>query len=100
MGLRRLDGPLLASPLLPLRLTERLPPARCPRRQYARPMPSSSAALATPTTPEPMSAPPVRWGVLAPGGIANRFADAVREGTASTVVAVGSPSPGRAVAFA
>ena len=63
-------------------------------------MPSSSAALATPTTPEPMSAPPVRWGVLAPGGIANRFADAVREGTASTVVAVGSRSPRRADEFA
>jgi predicted dehydrogenase len=63
-------------------------------------MPSAQLSLAAPTTPDPMSAPPVRWGVLAPGGIANQFASAVREGTASTVVAVGSRSADRAADFA
>lgn len=57
-------------------------------------------ALAAPTVPDPMDAPPVRWGVLGPGGIANTFASAVRERTRSEVVAVGSRSADRASAFA
>lgn len=60
-------------------------------------MPTS---LAAPTVPDPMDAPPVRWGVLGPGGIATTFAEAVRHGTASAVVAVGSRSAERAEAFA
>lgn len=59
-----------------------------------------TASLAAPTTPDPMQAPPIRWGVLAPGGIANRFAEAVHEGTRSRVVAVGSRSLERAQDFA
>ena len=59
-----------------------------------------SAALAASTVPDPIDAPAIRWGVLAPGGIANRFAEAVAEGTRSSVVAVGSRSPERARAFA
>ncbi len=47
-----------------------------------------------------MDAPPVRWGVLGPGGIATTFAEAVHHGTRSTVVAVGSRSAERAAAFA
>jgi predicted dehydrogenase len=50
--------------------------------------------------PDPREAPPIRWGILAPGGIANEFARAVGSGTASSVVAVGSRSPERARAFA
>ena len=38
--------------------------------------------------------------MIAPGGIANSFADAVREATASSVVSVGSRSPQRAEDFA
>jgi predicted dehydrogenase len=50
--------------------------------------------------PDPMDAPPLRWGVLAPGRIAGAFAHAVAGGTRSSVVAVGSRSPERAAAFA
>lgn len=50
--------------------------------------------------PDPMDAPGIRWGILAPGGIAGAFAAAVREGTRSTVVAVGSRRRSRAEAFA
>ena len=63
-------------------------------------MPSAPLALAAPTVPDPMEAPPIRWGVLGPGGIANTFADAVHEGTRSRVVAVGSRSLDRARDFA
>lgn len=57
-------------------------------------------SLAAPSTPDPMEAPPLRWGVIGPGGIANTFADAVRAGTRSEVVAVGSRSAERAADFA
>jgi predicted dehydrogenase len=50
--------------------------------------------------PDPQDAPPLKWGILAPGGIANKFADAVRDFTAGTVVAVGSRDAGRAADFA
>ncbi|MFL6079340.1 MAG: Gfo/Idh/MocA family protein [Ornithinibacter sp.] len=63
-------------------------------------MPSAPLALAAPTVPDPMEAPPIRWGVLGPGGIARVFADAVHEGTRSRVVAVGSRSLERAQDFA
>ncbi|GGL31202.1 Gfo/Idh/MocA family oxidoreductase [Phycicoccus endophyticus] len=63
-------------------------------------MPTPSLALAPPTVPDPMDAPGLRWGVLGPGGIANTFAAAVRAGTRSEVVAVGSRSADRASAFA
>ncbi|WP_392542924.1 Gfo/Idh/MocA family protein [Oryzobacter telluris] len=56
--------------------------------------------LAAPAVPDPMDAPPVRWGVLGPGGIATTFAEAVHHGTRSSVVAVGSRSAERAAAFA
>lgn len=50
--------------------------------------------------PDPQNAPPLKWGILAPGGIANKFAEAVRDFTAGTVVAVGSRDAGRAAEFA
>ncbi|WP_374967698.1 Gfo/Idh/MocA family protein [Terrabacter sp. BE26] len=56
--------------------------------------------LPEPRTPDPRDAPAIRWGVLAPGGIAHTFADAVAVGTASSVVAVGSRSLDRAKDFA
>ncbi len=49
---------------------------------------------------DPMTAPGLRWGILGAGGIAGHFAAAVRQATASTVVAVGSRDQGRADAFA
>ena len=51
-------------------------------------------------TPNPLDAPPLRWGVLAPGRIAAAFVTAVSRYTRQQVVAVGSRSPERASAFA
>ncbi len=52
------------------------------------------------TAEDPLSAPPLRWGILGPGGIAAQFAAAVREHTRGHVVAVGSRDAARAGAFA
>ena len=60
----------------------------------------TSPRLAASTVPDPMVASPLRWGVIGPGHIASTFVAAVREGTRSDVVAVGSRSPERARAFA
>jgi predicted dehydrogenase len=57
-------------------------------------------ALPAPRTPDPLTAPALRWGVLAPGSIAHHFADALRRGTRQEIVAVGSRSVDRARAFA
>jgi len=56
--------------------------------------------LPAPRTPDPLTAPPVRWGILGPGNIARSFATALREGTRAEVVAVGSRSAERARDFA
>lgn len=57
-------------------------------------------ALPAPRTSDSMTAPTLRWGVLAPGSIAHNFADALRRGTRQEIVAVGSRSVDRARAFA
>ncbi len=49
---------------------------------------------------DPIDAPAIRWGVLAPGGIARDWTAALHARTASRVVAVGSRSLERAQAFA
>jgi len=49
---------------------------------------------------DPLDAPAIRWGVLAPGGIAHDWTTALHAATASRVVAVGSRSLERAQAFA
>ncbi len=49
---------------------------------------------------DPRSAPPLRWGILGAGGIAAKFAAAVRDGTSGEVVAVGSRDAERAARFA
>jgi predicted dehydrogenase len=49
---------------------------------------------------DPRTAPPLRWGILAPGGIAHVFARAVQGYTRGELVAVGSRSAERASAFA
>lgn len=58
------------------------------------------ASLPSPRTPDPHSAPPLRWGILGTGGIAGRMVDALRYHTRQTVVAVGSRSHDRAQQFA
>src|SRR6188472_1270908 len=57
-------------------------------------------SLPAPRIPDPAQAPPLRWGILAPGGIARAFADALRKHTRQELVAVGSRSKERADAFA
>ncbi len=52
------------------------------------------------TVPDPQAAPPLKWGIIGPGGIANKLAEAVRDFTAGSVVAVGSRDGGRAEEFA
>jgi predicted dehydrogenase len=56
--------------------------------------------LPAPRTPDPMAAPTLRWGVLAPGWIAHNFASALRRGTRQEIAAVGSRNLGRAKVFA
>ena len=50
--------------------------------------------------PDPRDAPALRWGILAPGGIAHTFAAAVQKHTRQEIVAVGSRSKERAEIFA
>ncbi|NVN00375.1 Gfo/Idh/MocA family oxidoreductase [Arthrobacter sp. SDTb3-6] len=47
-----------------------------------------------------MDAPVLRWGILGPGWIAERFTESVRAHTRQIIAAVGSRSPGRSQAFA
>jgi predicted dehydrogenase len=56
--------------------------------------------LPSPRHPDPSDAPSLRWGVLAPGGIAADFTDAIHAHSGQRVVAVGSRSAERAAAFA
>ena len=63
-------------------------------------MPAFPASLPAARTPDPMAAPPLRWGVLAPGRIAGAFVDALRTNTRQRLVAVGSRSSDRAAQFA
>jgi predicted dehydrogenase len=56
--------------------------------------------LPAPRTLDPATAPVLRWGVLAPGGIARSFASALRARTSQRLQAVASRSVSRAEAFA
>lgn len=58
------------------------------------------STLPTARTADPAEAPPIKWGIIAPGWIAGQFADAVHRHSKSTVVAVGSSSAQRAQEFA
>ncbi|MDQ7991853.1 MAG: Gfo/Idh/MocA family oxidoreductase [Propionicimonas sp.] len=58
------------------------------------------ASLPVPRTPDPAAAPPLTWGVLAPGGIAATFVESAQRFTRQEFVAVGSRSTERAEAFA
>lgn len=49
---------------------------------------------------DPMEAPPLKWGIIGPGGIARKFAEEVPKLTRSTIAAVASRSSERAASFA
>jgi predicted dehydrogenase len=57
-------------------------------------------ALPSPRTPDPKDAPSLRWGILAPGGIARTFTAALLKHTGQQVVAAASRNRERAQAFA
>lgn len=63
-------------------------------------MSNFATALPDSRVPDPQTAPVLRWGILGPGGIAEKFVTAVRRHTSQQVVAVGSRSAERAQAFA
>ncbi len=59
-----------------------------------------TTTLPAPRTPDPMSAPPLRWGVLGSGFIAGSFVDALHKFTRQRVVAVGSRTAAKGADFA
>ena len=61
---------------------------------------SFPSSLPVSRVPDPVEAPPLKWGILAPGWIAGLFARWVRAYTRQQLVAVGSRSAERAAAFA
>jgi predicted dehydrogenase len=58
------------------------------------------SVLPLPRTADPMAGPALRWGVIGPGWIAERFVGAVHRNTTQRVVAVGSRDLARSTAFA
>ena len=56
--------------------------------------------LPAPRTPDPRSAPTLRWGVMGTGWIAERFVASLQAHSSQEVVAIGSRSDETAVAFA
>lgn len=63
-------------------------------------MPEGIGSTPAPRTPDPMAAPPLRWGVMGPGWIAERFIEAAHRQTRQQVVAIASRDVDRARAFA
>lgn len=60
----------------------------------------TATSTITDQTPDPRTAPAIRWGILGAGGIAETFTKAVRELTEATVDAVGSRTLAKAESFA
>ncbi|MFT3887947.1 MAG: Gfo/Idh/MocA family oxidoreductase [Arachnia sp.] len=59
-----------------------------------------SLTLPSSRTPDPMSAPPLRWGVIGTGWIASMLVETLHANTRQRLVAVGSRTKERAEAFA
>ena len=58
------------------------------------------SALPVSRVPDSMDAPQLRWGIIGPGWIAERFTASVQRHTSQRVVAVGSRNPDRSAQFA
>ena len=58
------------------------------------------SVMPAPRTPDPMDAPPLRWGVIGPGWIAERFIGSLQRNTRQQVVAVASRDLARSTEFA
>lgn len=63
-------------------------------------MSSFPGTLPSPRTPAAIQAPPLRWGVIGPGWIAERFIGSLQRNTRQQVVAIGSRDLMRSQAFA
>lgn len=63
-------------------------------------MPAFPSALPAPRTPDPMDAPPLRWGILGTGWIAERFIRSAQRHTQQRFTAVASRNATRAKDFA
>lgn len=63
-------------------------------------MSGAVAPLPASRVPDPMTAPPLRWGIMGPGWIAERFTESVQAHTRQVIAAVGSRSLERSQAFA
>jgi predicted dehydrogenase len=61
---------------------------------------SIPAALPRARTPDPRSAPSLRWGVLGTGWIADKFVTAIQKHSSQRIAAVGSRSLEGATGFA
>jgi hypothetical protein len=57
-------------------------------------------SLPTARTPDPFDAPPLRWGVMGTGWIAERFIRSVQRHTRQQFTAIGSRNAERSAAFA
>ena len=60
----------------------------------------AASLLPSPRTPDPHRAPSLRWGIMGPGWIAQRFTATLQKHTSQQVVAVGSRNQARADEFA
>ena len=63
-------------------------------------MTSFPRAMPAPRTPDSMDAPPLRWGVIGPGWIAERFIGSLQRNTRQQVLAVASRDLARSAEFA
>ncbi|MCU6480930.1 Gfo/Idh/MocA family protein [Arthrobacter sp. A2-55] len=61
---------------------------------------TAPAVLPASRVPDSMDAPPLRWGIMGPGWIAERFTESVQAHTRQVIAAVGSRSLERSQAFA
>ena len=63
-------------------------------------MPGFPASLPASRVPDSPDAPPLRWGIIGPGWIAERFTASVQRHTRQQIVAVGSRNADRSAQFA
>lgn len=75
-------------------------PLLLPTPSRSAEQPVLPAALPSPRTPDPRSAPTLRWGVMGTGWISERFVASLQRHSSQRVVAVGSRSRESAAAFA
>src|SRR5665811_2012590 len=68
-------------------------------RRWRCSLPLMMTVMPTSRIPDPYDAPPLRWGVLAPGGIASSMARAMQR-SSQRILAVGSRTQDRADEFA